>query len=168
MLKGINLGKRTLIKADLLAAAEAAGFSDAKTLLASGNLVFEADEVRPHEVEERLEEAFEEKFGKHVDIIVRSECTWMALCSANPFKDGKGNQVIVRVNRLPIDPQKVEALKPLLSEGQRMELIGCDLWIDFHGKPSQSKLLSALSTKRMGVGTLRNWNTVRGLFEMVV
>jgi len=35
------------------------------------------------------------------------------------------------------------------------------------GKPSEWKLLSALTTKRMGVGTLRNWNTVRGLAEMI-
>ncbi|HCL65736.1 MAG TPA: hypothetical protein DIC56_13045 [Rhizobium sp.] len=41
-----------------------------------------------------------------------------------------------------------------------------DLWVDFSGKPSESKLLSALTTKRLGVGTLRNWNTVRSLAEM--
>jgi uncharacterized protein (DUF1697 family) len=160
--------ERRVIMEDLRALAKELGYRDPRTLVSTGNLVFEANDMRPHEVEEQLEEAFEEKFGKHIDIIVRSDCTWMALCSANPFKDGKGDEVIVRVSRLPIDPAKVEALKPLLSEGQRIEIVGCDLWIDFHGKPSQSKLISALSTKRMGVGTLRNWNTVRGLFEMVV
>ncbi|QWW69541.1 DUF1697 domain-containing protein [Rhizobium sp. WYJ-E13] len=160
--------ERRVIMEDLRTLARELGYRDPRTLVSTGNLVFEADDMRPHEVEEQLEEAFEEKFGKHVDIIVRSDCTWMALCSANPFKDGVGDQVIVRVNRLPIDPEKVEALKPLLAEGQRMKLVGCDLWIDFHGKPSQSKLLSALTTKRMGVGTMRNWNTVRGLFEMVL
>lgn len=104
----------------------------------------------------------------HVDIIVRSDCTWMALCSTNPFKDGNGDQVIVRVMRLPVDPEKVEALKPLMTEGQRIAVVGGDLWIDFAGKPSQSKLLSALTTKRLGVGTMRNWNTVRGLTEMII
>jgi uncharacterized protein (DUF1697 family) len=50
---------------------------------------------------------------------------------------------------------------------QRLALTGGDLWIDFAGKPSEWKLLSALTTKRMGAGTLRNWNTVRGLAEML-
>ena len=31
-----------------------------------------------------------------------------------------------------------------------------------------SKLLSALTTKQLGVGTMRNWNTARGLTEMIM
>lgn len=41
-----------------------------------------------------------------------------------------------------------------------------DLWVDFSGRPGESKLLSALTTRRLGIGTLRNWNTVRSLAEM--
>lgn len=168
LLHSIVLGPdRRLVMEDLRTMAEHLGYRNPRTLVSTGNLVFEADEMRPHELEERLEEAFEETFHKHVDIIVRSDCTWMALASANPFPDGDGSQVIVRVSRLPIDPGQVEALKRLMTEGQRIRLVGCDLWIDFHGKPSESKLLSALTTKKLGVGTLRNWNTVRGLFDMV-
>ncbi|TAY52568.1 DUF1697 domain-containing protein [Rhizobium leguminosarum] len=159
---------RRVIMQDLRALAEELGYREPRTLVSTGNLVFEADDMRPHELEVTLEEGFEEKFGKHVDIIVRSDCTWMALCSTNPFKDGNGDQVIARVMRLPVDPKKVEALKPLMTEGQRIAVVGGDLWIDFAGKPSQSKLLSALTTKQLGVGTMRNWNTVRGLTEMII
>ncbi|MBX4972113.1 DUF1697 domain-containing protein [Rhizobium lentis] len=159
---------RRVIMEDLRALATELGYREPRTLVSTGNLVFEADELRPHELEVALEEGFEPKFGKHVDIIVRSDCTWMALCSTNPFRDGSGDQVIVRVMRLPVDPQKVEALKPLMTEGQRIAIVGGDLWIDFAGKPSQSKLLSALTTKRIGIGTMRNWNTVCGLAQMIM
>ena len=108
---------RRVIMQDLRALAEELGYREPRTLVSTGNLVFEADEMRPHELETQLEEAFEEKFGRHVDIIVRSDCTWMALCSTNPFKDGNGDQVIVRVMRLPVDPTKVEALKQLMTAG---------------------------------------------------
>jgi uncharacterized protein (DUF1697 family) len=168
LLHSIVLGPdRRVVMEDLRGMAQGLGYRNPRTLVSTGNLVFETDEMRPHELEERLEEAFEESFGKHVDIIVRSDCTWMALASTNPFPDGDGSEVIVRVSRLPIDPGKVETLRPLMTDGQRMRLVGCDLWIDFHGKPSESRLLSALTTKKLGVGTLRNWNTVRGLFDMV-
>ncbi|MBX4966329.1 DUF1697 domain-containing protein [Rhizobium binae] len=159
---------RRVIMEDLRALAKELGYREPRTLVSTGNLVFEADEMRPHELEVALEAAFEEKFGKHVDIIVRSDCTWMALCSTNPFRDGSGDQVIVRVMRLPVDPKKVEALKPLMMEGQRIAIVGGDLWIDFARKPSQSKLLSALTTKRIGIGTMRNWNTVCGLAQMIM
>jgi len=50
--------------------------------------------------------------------------------------------------------------------GERVAVVDGDLWVDFAGKPGESKLLSALTTKRLGIDTLRNWNTVRGLAEL--
>jgi uncharacterized protein (DUF1697 family) len=41
-LRGVNLGKRTVKSAELKAAFEAMGFADVKTLLASGNVLFDA------------------------------------------------------------------------------------------------------------------------------
>ena len=46
-------------------------------------------------------------------------------------------------------------------------VVGGDLWIDFQGKPSESRLLSVLTTKRLGIGTTRNANTVNGLAKML-
>lgn len=51
--------------------------------------------------------------------------------------------------------------------GERVAVVDGDLWVDFAGGSSEAKLLSALTTKRLGVGTLRNWNRVRGLAEML-
>src|SRR6185437_15019893 len=42
-LRGVNLGKRTVRSADLVAAFGEMGFSNAKTLIASGNVLFDAD-----------------------------------------------------------------------------------------------------------------------------
>lgn len=50
---------------------------------------------------------------------------------------------------------------------EKITLVGGDLWIDFGGKPSESRLLSVLTTRRLGVGTTRNANTVNGLAEML-
>jgi uncharacterized protein (DUF1697 family) len=69
--------------------------------------------------------------------------------------------------RRPLDISALDKLKPYADPSQRLALVDGDLWIDFAGKPSEWKLLSALTTKRMGPGTLRNWNTVRGLAEML-
>ena len=41
-LRGVNLGKRTVKSAELKAAFEAMGFENVKTLLASGNVLFDA------------------------------------------------------------------------------------------------------------------------------
>lgn len=161
----LSAGRR-VVMSDLRAMAISLGFSDPRTLVATGNLVFDAA-ATVHDIEEQLEAGFAKTFGKHVDIIVREGSAWLKLAKANPFPEGEGSDVIVRVMRQPLDTAVVETLHRYQTSKERIRLIDGDLWIDFNGKPSESRLLFALTTKRMGVGTLRNWNTVRRLAEMV-
>ncbi|MBB5572608.1 MULTISPECIES: DUF1697 domain-containing protein [Rhizobium] len=160
-------GGRRVVMSDLRAMAESIGFSDVKTLVATGNLVFEADAQPIAEIEARLEAGFAKSFGKAVDIIARDAETWRRLAAGNPFSDGKGSEVVVRVMRKPLEPSVIAALGKHRNDPERLAVVDGDLWIDFGGKASETRLLSALTTKRLGVGTLRNWNTVRGLVEMI-
>lgn len=159
---------RRVVMSDLRDMAVSIGFRSPRTLVSTGNIVFEADDAPIGDMEQRLEAAFRSRFGKHVDIIVRKGANWLALARSNPFPDGEGSQVIVRVMREPLQSAVLADLRKYADEKQRLALTAGNLWIDFAGKPSEWKLLSALTTKRMGVGTLRNWNTVRGLAEMLV
>lgn len=168
LLHSIVLGPgRRVVMSDLRAMAEKLGFREARTLVATGNLIFATDLASPHEVEDRLEAAFAKTFGKPVDIIVRDEAAFRQLAAGNPFPDGKASNVVVSVMRTPLAPGTDVVLERYRSREERLCLVDGDLWIDFGDKPSQSRLLSALTTKRLGVGTLRNWNTVRGLVEML-
>jgi uncharacterized protein (DUF1697 family) len=148
---------------DLRTMAENLGFTNVKTLVATGNLVFEAGAQPIAAIETQLEAGFTKTFGKHVDIIARDAATWMKLVAGNPFADGEGSEVAIRIMRKPLDPSVVELLEKRRNGPERLALVDGDLWIDFGGKASETRLLSSLTTKRLGVGTLRNWNTVRGL-----
>ncbi|MEK1897241.1 MAG: DUF1697 domain-containing protein [Rhizobium sp.] len=158
---------RRVVMSDLRDMATDVGCRNPRTLVSTGNIVFEADGTQLRDIEARLEAAFNARYGKPVDIIVRSGVDWLKLAGSNPFPDGEGSQVIVRVMRRPLTPTAIETLRAYANPKQRLAITDGDLWIDFAGKPSDWKLLSALTTKRMGVGTLRNWNTVRGLAEMI-
>jgi uncharacterized protein (DUF1697 family) len=159
---------RRVVMSDLRDLAEEVGCRHPRTLVSTGNIVFEASEAPLGEIETKLETAFKAKFGKPVDIVARRGEEWLKLAKANPFPDGEGSQVIVRVMRKPLDRSVLDTLQQHVEANQRLAIARGDLWIDFAGKPSEWRLLSALTTKRMGVGTLRNWNTVRGLAEMLV
>lgn len=167
LLHSIILGNgRRVVMSDLRAMAISLGFSDPRTLVATGNLVFEAGASIVRDIEEQLEAGFARTFGKQVDIIVREGSAWLKLAKANPFPEAEGGEVIVPVMRRPLDASVMESLHRYQTSKERIRLVDGDLWIDFNGKPSSSRLLFALTTKRLGVGTLRNWNTVRRLAEM--
>ena len=161
----LGAGKR-LVMADLRALAEELGFAECRTLVATGNLVFRAGAAPVREIEDRLERAFEDRFGKHVDILVRSGGDWLKLAADNPFVQGNPPDVCVRVMRAPLDNGVLELLEKYRGR-EKIALAGGDLWIDFCGKPSESRLLSVLTTKRLGIGTTRNANTVNGLAQML-
>ncbi|TIX49920.1 MAG: DUF1697 domain-containing protein, partial [Mesorhizobium sp.] len=72
LLYSIILGEgRRLVMSDLKAMAESLGLKNVRTLVATGNLVFDARAAKIADLEQRLEAAFEKTFGRHVDIIVR-------------------------------------------------------------------------------------------------
>ncbi|MCA1868040.1 DUF1697 domain-containing protein [Agrobacterium genomosp. 3] len=161
----LGAGKR-LVMADLRAMAEELGFHDCRTLVATGNLVFRGGAVAACEIEDRLERAFEARFGKHVDILVRAGGDWLRLASNNPFPHGNSPDVCIRVMREPLG-EDVLGLLEKYRQQEKIAVVGGDLWIDFQGKPSESRLLSVLTTKRLGIGTTRNANTVNGLAKML-
>lgn len=168
LLHSIVLGAgRRVVMSELRAMAADLGFRNPQTLVATGNLVFESDNPSIPDIENMLDTAFSASFGKSVDIIVREAGAWRRLATNNPFADGIGSDVVVRVMRTPLDPSVLDMLSDRRSGCERIAIVGGDLWVDFGGKPSLSRLLSVLTTKRLGVGTLRNWNTVRGLDQML-
>ncbi len=171
LLHSIVLGEgRRVVMADLRATVESAGFRSPRTLVATGNLIFDADEETVADVEAALETAVARDFGKHVDIIARVADDWIALAAGNPFSDASASDapnIVVRVMRTPLSKDVLPGLQRHCGDGEKIRVVNGDLWVHFPGKPSTSKLLSALTTKRLGVGTLRNWNTVRGLRDMI-
>lgn len=159
-------GKR-LVMADLKDMAGNLGFRGARTLVATGNLVFETEDAPLATIEARLETAFRDRFGKHVDFVLRTAEAWKRLAAQNPFPDGHAPDVGIRVMRQPLDVAVLPKLRAIATPDINLAIVDGDLWIDFSGKPSETKLLSHLTTRKLGVGTLRNANTVNGIARML-
>ncbi|WP_413993477.1 DUF1697 domain-containing protein [Labrys okinawensis] len=158
--------QRRVAMSDLRAMAARLGFERPRTLVSTGNLVFETDQTPIAQLENHLEAAFATQFGKPVDMLVREATTWRRTVAGNPFpveSAQDGSLVALRIMRRPLDPALTEKLEPFLAPPERLAIVAGDLWVFFAGRPSESRLLGALTTRRLGIGTLRNWNTVRGL-----
>ncbi|RWO67009.1 MAG: DUF1697 domain-containing protein [Mesorhizobium sp.] len=161
---------RRVVMADLKAMAEELGLNNPRTLVATGNLVFEAPATDIADLEQWLEAAFEKTFGRHVDIIVRGAEDWLKLAAGNPFpveSNATADQVAVRVMRKPAPEEAVTALQAYAAEDEKVTSLGGDIWVVFSRERPSSRLLAAMNHKCMGTGTSRNWNTVRRLAEML-
>lgn len=160
-------GKRVLNDAlrDLL---EALGHSEVTTLLATGNVVFTARDNDPRAIEKTFEPAFAKAFGRHIDFIVRESERWEKLAVVNPFAEQSktdGSHVAVRVMREPIMAEAQKLIEERASPAEIVRVIDGDPWIYFGDGIAQSRLAGVLTSKRAGIGTSRNWNTVRKIAD---
>jgi uncharacterized protein (DUF1697 family) len=82
-LRGINVGgNSTVSMAKLKTVFEELGFTDVKTLLNSGNVIFSSDsKINQEKIEEKLEKIF----GFHITLILRSETQIKKLIKSDPF-----------------------------------------------------------------------------------
>jgi uncharacterized protein (DUF1697 family) len=160
---------RRVRMSDLRELARALGFADPVTLLATGNLIFDATAPDARAVERRLEPAFAEAFGRAVPIVVRAGAEWPALLGGNPFPDAAAREpsrVSVRIMRTAAGPDVAERLAPYRGGDERLAVVDGDLWLHLPHGVATSRLAAAVTPKRAGgVGTFRNWNTVRRIAD---
>lgn len=166
LLRGINLGKRQLKSAELKAAVESLGFTDVKTLLASGNVVFTAPGKDAAALEAAIHDALAAATGLRSEIFVRSPKEIEAIVTANPFADvakNRPNQLVVVFHRAKVEHGPLDQLIERYEGPERIEAVDRELYIDYPEGQGRSKLTPAMSKARPKldpVNTARNWNTV--------
>jgi len=170
LLRAINVGGTGKVAiADLRKLVEDEGFTQVKSYIASGNLVFEGT-GKPAEVEAQLEKAAEKALGLKADWIVRAPAEWKALIKASPyptFAKETPSKYLVTVFKTKPDPERLDEVEAIATLGEQMKLVGDALYICFPEGAGKSKLAGASIEKRLGArGTARNWNTVLKLAEM--
>jgi uncharacterized protein (DUF1697 family) len=171
LLRGINVGgNKKVAMADLRELIAGLGFSDVKTLLQSGNVVFRGPARAPAKLEAQLEAAFETRLGMKVDFHVRTADEWKAIVKANRFtaealKDP--GHLLVTCFKEPLDPANVKAMQAAITGREKLHADGRQLYMIFPDGVGNSKAALAADRKLAARGTSRNWNTVQKLLALV-
>jgi len=85
-LRGINVGGHKLVKMDALKKAfESLGFTNVQTLLASGNVIFQAPPMSASVLTKQLEEKLKKTFGFEISVLIRSIKELQRLDKTKPF-----------------------------------------------------------------------------------
>jgi len=164
-LRAINVGGRNLVSmSDLREIAAGLGLREPKTVLQSGNLVFESDEASPTDIETLLEAAIEIRTGLKIDFMVRSFDELRSVIAANPYpgaaEDGPSH-LLVLFTKTDVDSGCIEPLRAAIKGRETAELGRRCVYLVYPDGIGTSKLTSAiLDSKLKSKGTARNWNTL--------
>lgn len=171
LLRGINVGGNKIIKMEALRALyETLGFTDAKTLLQSGNVVFQSDLTNRHEIATSIEQGIETTFNCQSMLFIRTMTEWQAIVANHLFtEDALQDPSKLLVTFLMETPSK-DALQGLMDSHDGPEVIrhqGRELYIYYPDGMGKSKLSNPVIERKLKIlGTGRNWNTVMKLLRL--
>lgn len=160
LLRAVNVGGTgKLAMRDLVALCHEAGFSDARTYIQSGNVVFSSDRSAA-QIKATLERAVSQIVGKPTGVLVRTRDELARVLAENPFPGAPPNRVIVYfLDEAPAQTVLTTA-KGVTSE--QLVLRGRELYIHYPESQASSRLRLPLFDQ----GTGRNLNTVAKLVAM--
>jgi uncharacterized protein (DUF1697 family) len=160
LLRAVNVGGTGKLPMNRLTAmCVAAGFTEVRTYIASGNVVFDGRGAEA-DVRAELSVQLEAYAGKPVDVIVRSAAVIADVVARNPFANEPGNRVMAWFSdaALPADPVKE-------ASGLRNEQVRLgkrELFVFYPDGQGRSRL----RIPSMKSATARNMNTVAKLAAM--
>lgn len=170
LLRGVNVGGRNRVPmATLRSLATDLGWTDVRSYVQSGNLVFGAA-GEPRELEAELEMAIEHHSGLSVPVIVRHAGEWSGYLATNPFPEAserEPNLVMLALSKDPPREGAMEQLRARATQGERVHQSGDALWIHYPRGAGSSKLSPGLLDRLVGSPvTTRNWRTVMEIAAM--
>ncbi|MGF6774160.1 uncharacterized protein (DUF1697 family) [Paraburkholderia sp. GAS199] len=158
-LRAVNVGGTgKLPMAELRAMCESLGFSDVRTYIASGNVVF-GSRLKEATVKSRLEQSLQAYAGKPVGVLVRSATELAAVLADNPFKQAAPNRTVAIF--LDVPPPATTLANVSGQHDEEIALGTREIYVHY----GQGMAKSKLRIPDASAGTARNMNTIATLVE---
>jgi uncharacterized protein (DUF1697 family) len=165
LLRGINVGGNSIIPmAKLKAAFEACGMTDVSTVIASGNVRFEASRVP------KLEPRLSKVLGLPIRLTLRTHEDMTAIVKNAPKGFGTKPDTFRYDVWFVMPPVRAEdvvgALEPKAGVDTVLAGDGVVYTTRLIAKASQSRLARVVGTPIYAAVTIRSWNTTRKLADL--
>lgn len=167
LLRAVNVSGRNRVPMAELRALLAPDLGEVSTYIASGNIVCEHPSD-PVAACARVRALIAAEFGVDTPVVLRTHDALAASVQRQPFADASEKMLHAMFLEGPASSGAMEALHERLVPGERIALVGNDLWIDYgEGGVHSTRLTKAVLDRVLGVaGTARNLRTVRRLIEL--
>jgi len=156
-LRAINTPPRHVKMKRLRAVFESLGFENVATVIASGNVIFDTDDVA---IGAKIETALQAELGFEVPTFLRTDSEVVAVPQACPFMDG-GDLEVSFLAEEP-DADAARALEATASGSDRLAVVGRELFWSHAGPRRDSNHSEARVVRMLGMATTRrSLRTVR-------
>ena len=170
LLRGINVGKaKRVAMADLRALMEDLGWSRVRTLLNSGNAVFDAQGGTPAAHAKQLHAAILAKTGVDCAVVVKTAADLAAAVAEHPLRHHAADDARMLV-MFTQEAASLALLKPLEDGDWAPEAFAVGrhaAWLWCANGIIESRISKAVGKLLKDKGTARNWATVEKLQAMV-
>jgi uncharacterized protein (DUF1697 family) len=170
LLRGINVGTAKRISmAELRSLVEGLGFTNVRTLLNSGNVVFSGNAKSSNEVAAKIEKELVSKLGISSRITVLTGDEIATIVKENPLLNVADNHSRLLVAVIT-NPDEIAKLKPLTKQDWGKEAIAIGKRVIYQWCPDGvlDSPLAKASGRLLGHGvTSRNWATITKLNAII-
>jgi len=169
LLRGINVGTaKRVAMAELREMMLGLGYANVRTLLNSGNAVFDAGAGTPADHAKKLKAALHEQCGVQAEVIVKTAADIAAAVAEHPLKRHATNDSLLLVMFVQ-EAAALGKLKALEAADWAPEAFAVGAhaaWLWCANGSAKSPLAAAVGKALGPVGTGRNWATVLKLDAM--
>lgn len=173
LLRGINVGKKTIKMEDLRKFMETSGYKNVKTYIQSGNVFFESSLTDKIKLAKALETLIEKQYGFDVTVFVINIDELTKAVNNNPLakrdfiEEGTKQYYVTFLSDIPA-AENMGKLKQAPIGGDIIELVDNVLYFKLESKASESKLTNNLIENKLKVkATTRNWNVTVKLLSIL-
>ena len=155
-----------LAMTSLKAALEHAGFTEVRTLLSSGNVVFSAKTRKPEGLEATIEAALAEESGKNFMTFVRPIAALEAMLEANPYSEFRlapdAKRVVTFLRRRVSTAEQANIRLPIEKDGVRILTVrDREVFTDYVRSPRGPVFMTLIEKTFGKETTTRTWDTVK-------
>jgi uncharacterized protein (DUF1697 family) len=170
LLRGINVGGRNKVPmAELRSAFEAAGYSEVRTYIQSGNVLFGSKAPRAS-LEADIETMLERHLGYPLVVVVRSQTQLRSVVAHAPAKFGAkpdtyhSDAIFLRAPLTPAQVLKVVKLRDGVDQAWAGK--GVVYFARLSAERTKSRMSSIAGTPEYANMTIRNWATTTKLLAL--
>jgi uncharacterized protein (DUF1697 family) len=162
LLRSVNVGGHKVPMSDLRAVFEELGYTDVRSYIQSGNVVFATKAAAPARVRSAIESELKSEFGFEIAVLLRTPAELGKVVERNPF----GKDAYVTFLEHAPARKLVEALDPGPFAPDTFEVDGREVYVRCPNGYGRTKINNTFFERKLATrATTRNWNTVALLHE---